>query len=510
MSSMLVRWKSHFTHWRDWELNPVVIKELRQSVRSWAVTGMLLLFLTVLFITTLVFLIGETIDNNPTRELGGTIFQVFLGILTFASVIFIPLHLGIRVALERLDSNPDLLYISTLTPGRIIRGKFFCGAYMAMLFFSACLPFMAFTNLLRGVDLPSVFFILFCLFLVVCAINMLAIFLACLPLSRPFKVLIALYGVMQSVYIVAGLVFASYQMMQSGIGAMMSSPNFWIRFLSSITIGLLVVGLFYFLSVALISPPSANRAKPLRLYITIVWALGGALSLVWVIHDGDGELMLPWAYCTLFVMIISMLVTISNQDQLSLRVRSTIPRDRMKRMVAFIFFNGAAGGLLWTVIIAAATYFSTLAVNYWIRSGSLGVFNRDNFELGVPAVLAYCVAYALSALLIHRKFLARRPPKIAGILMVLLAGVWAIAPGIILFFLNKLSWTSIEGLQLGNVFNVFFIREEGDRAYHLLFALVWMLVMMGLSARWFGRQAKNFRPLQRDAVPPRLEQPPAT
>ena len=40
--------KSHFTNWREWELNPIVIKELRQAVRSWAVTGMLLLFLTVL------------------------------------------------------------------------------------------------------------------------------------------------------------------------------------------------------------------------------------------------------------------------------------------------------------------------------------------------------------------------------------------------------------------------------------------------------------------------------
>ncbi|MEJ0091564.1 MAG: hypothetical protein WDM80_17685 [Limisphaerales bacterium] len=48
-------------------------------------------------------------------------------------MIFIPLYLGIRIAVERVDSNPDLLYISTLTPGRIIRGKFFCGAYMAVL-----------------------------------------------------------------------------------------------------------------------------------------------------------------------------------------------------------------------------------------------------------------------------------------------------------------------------------------------------------------------------------------
>ena len=49
----IARIKSHFINWREWELNPIVIKELRQAVRSWAVTGMLLLFLIVLFITSM-------------------------------------------------------------------------------------------------------------------------------------------------------------------------------------------------------------------------------------------------------------------------------------------------------------------------------------------------------------------------------------------------------------------------------------------------------------------------
>ena len=185
--------KSHLTNWREWELNPIVIKELRQAVRSWAVTGMLLLFLLVLFIASLIFLVTSTFDDNDTNmQMGAGLFAVFLAILTFSSVVFIPLYVGIRVALERRENNPDLLYVSTLSPFRIIFGKYLCGAYMAVLFFSACMPFMAFTNLLRGVDLPTVFFILAFLFLVVCAVNMIAIFLACLPMSRPFMRVCAL------------------------------------------------------------------------------------------------------------------------------------------------------------------------------------------------------------------------------------------------------------------------------------------------------------------------------
>ncbi len=204
--------KNHFTNWREWELNPIVIKELRQAVRSWAVTGMLLLFLIVLFITSLGFLVTQSFDVDENMQLGGTMFSAFMVILAGASVFFIPLYVGVRVAAERQENNPDLLYVSTLSPARIIRGKFLCGAYMALLFFSACMPFMAFTNLLRGVDLPTVFFILFYLFLVVCAANMIAIFFACLPMSRPFKILLVIYGFFQSFGLIIPLVAASFRL----------------------------------------------------------------------------------------------------------------------------------------------------------------------------------------------------------------------------------------------------------------------------------------------------------
>src|ERR1039457_4492823 len=301
-SSILVRWRSHFTHWREWELNPIVIKELRQAVRSWAVTGMLLLFLTVLFITSLTFLVTQSFEVEANLQLGGSMFSAFMVILAGASVFFIPLYVGFRVAAERQENNPDLLYVSTLSPARIIRGKFLCGAYMALLFFSACMPFMAFTNLLRGVDLPTVFFILFYLFLVVCAANQIAIFFACVPASRPFKILFALGGFFASFWLVIQLVQVSFEFMRSGIGAMMGGRNFWIGTLTAVGVGLAAVGLFFILSVALISPPSANRALPVRIYLTAIWLLGGLLSFSWVAQTGDATRMLAWTYPTFTVM----------------------------------------------------------------------------------------------------------------------------------------------------------------------------------------------------------------
>jgi hypothetical protein len=490
MTASLARLKSHLANWREWEMNPIVIKELRQGVRSWTVTGMLLLFLIVLFIASLGFLVTQSFDVTPNMGLGASMFSSFVVILAGASVLFIPLHTGVRVASERQENNHDLLYVTTLSPARIILGKFLCSAYIAVLFFSACMPFMAFTNLLRGVDLPTVFFILAFLFLGVCMANMVAIFLACLPMSRPFKFLFVLGGFIGAFFIIGSLVGSSYLFMRSGVGAMMLERNFWVGAATTAGMAMLGIGLFFVLSVALISPPSANRALPVRAYVTALWLASGLLCLGWVSRSGSAEPINLWLFVTFGAGILALLVVVSNSDQLSLRVRRAIPRRGLKRGLAFLFFNGAAGGLVWIGGLVALTVLLARTV---LRSYSTAA-SFDDDHIAVLTTAIYAFAYALTALFVQRQFLPRRPPKMAGLLAVLLAGAWALVPGIGLFFLNKLSWKSVEGLQLGNVFNVYFTHAPDQLHYHELFAAGWLLVATALNAKWFVRQASSFRP----------------
>ena len=490
--------KEHFVNWREWEPNPIVVKELRQAVRSWSVTGMLLLFLTVLFVTSLVFLVFHVFDSNEDLGLGGSMFSAFMFILAGACSFFIPLYIGIRVSMERQDGNPDLLYVSTLSPARIIRGKFLCAAYMALLFFSACMPFMAFTNLLRGIDLPTILFILFCLFLVVCAASMIAIFLACLPASRPFKALLAIYGIFQSFGLIMPLMGLTFEFMHSGVGEMLFGRSFWCTVFTFICIDLAIIGLFYVLSVALISPPSANRAWPVRIYLTAAWIIGGVIALGWVVRAGQDSRMLAWAWPTLMCMVVALLVTISNHDQLSLRVQRTIPRSVVARSLAFLFFNGAAGGLVWAAIILFGTWLAIIGVMAAFHGSSIAAGSQVHLFL---ALTAYTLDYSLLALWIHRRFLARRPPRLAGLLAIMLAAAWAITPSIVLFFVNKLTWKSLEGQQLGNPFNALAFHDPAKLVEHQYFALAWLVFMLLLNAGWFGRQVARFRP-------PPLEAPP--
>lgn len=510
MTRILSNLKTHFLNWRQWELNPVVVKELRQAVRSWAVTGTLLLFLLVLLCSAVVFFVTQSFEVTTNQRLGADIFTTFSVILTGASLLFIPLYVGVRVANERQESDLDLLYISTLTPQRIIRGKFFCGAYVAVLFFSACMPFMTFTNLLRGVDLPSVFFALVCLFLAVCCAVQVAIFLACLPISKILKILVGMGAGFASCWLVVGLTFWTSQMMQRGVGSMMSDRTFWATFLTVCGVVFSGTLLLYFLSVALISPLSANRALPVRIYMTIVWILTAVLSLLWSRKQNDARLMLPWAITSFVVLGLSLVVIVSNQDTLSVRVQRTVPERMPKRALAFLFYNGAAGGLVWLAALLGATYLLTWTMlTAHLFASTLDPEELSPFLLSSGAVIFYMFSYALLGLFIHRRFFPRRTARLAGIFAVMVPAAWALAPVLFFFFLNRLSTRDLEHTQLGNLFNTFAAPDITQKQAHLYCAACAFAAMLLLNLKWFIRQLKNFQPFRRATpAPASIEAPP--
>ena len=90
-------------------------------------------------------------------------------------------------------------------------------------------------------------------------------------MSKPFKFLFIIYGIFQSFGIISALIGTSFVMMRSGMGAMMSGKDFWISVATTVGIGLALTGLLFVLTVALVSPPSANRALPVRIYLTAIW-----------------------------------------------------------------------------------------------------------------------------------------------------------------------------------------------------------------------------------------------
>ncbi len=493
-------------NWREWELNPVVVKELRQAVRSWAVTGMLLLFILVLFCTMVSVLVFSSVNvGGQPQALGREVFAAFSAILTATSLVFIPLYVAVRLAAERQEHNVDLLYITTLSPARIIRGKLMCGIYLTVLFFSVCMPFVVFTNLLRGVDLPTIFVALGMVFLLSVLSIQLAIFFACLPATKGFKVLLAIPTIIMGFMVTGMMSAAGFGMMMSGVGSTLGTWTFWGPALTGIFVGTLAFGLLHVSSVALISPPSANRSLPVRLYVTGAWIVGGVVAVSWFLAKGWSEALYSWASPAIALSLCFMILALSEGDERSVRVARTIPENRLRREVAFFLFNGTAGGFLWAsflfcMTVGLSAYFSMALSTTASRSDDV------QFIAISSAIFLYAVAYCLAGLWIHRRFMPQRAPMTASLLAALLPAAWAVVPNFVLFFANKLTWDTLQQRQLGNVFNVFSMKDDSKVYDHLYFASCFALAMILLNLRWFVRQARAFKPYRREdaAKPPPL------
>jgi len=321
----------------------------------------------------------------------------------------------------------------------------------------------------------------------------------------------------------------SFNLIQSGIGTQMGTAIFWIGFLRSLISPLATLVLLYFLSAALISPTAANRALPLRICVTVVWAVrlvlnaAGALTSARLMATpgfsgmpygrapmifavaGSVYSISAWANSIAVLLAVSLLVVISNEDHLSRRVRRAIPAEPRKRLLAFLFYNGAAGGLAWVMLLAAATFLSIILLYPSKASNNSSYFNPAGTpELYYGAFYLYIFAYGLTGLAIHRRCFPRRPAKLAGLIAVFIPIGLVILPLIVRFIFNRLSWASLEGIQPGNLFNLMSHAGDGSAlASHLLCALAWFTLAAVFNRKWFGEQRLLFKPLEHaDAKPP--------
>ena len=275
-----------------------------------------------------------------------------------------------------------------------------------------------------------------------------------------------------------------------------------------VAIALAVTGLFFVLSVALISPPSANRALPIRIYLTVFWLLGGLLTWRWVAQTSEPGRMLLWTSLTFAIMVMALVVVISNSDQLSQRVRRAIPRFAWKRFFAFFFFNGAAGGLIWAAAIFVATYIATKVVQFEFASTS--PLTEDDWDRFV-ATSVYTFDYALTGAVPAPQISAAPSGQAHGVARHSVGRRLGHSAEHRPLFREPAFLEIDRGPATGKHFNVYLFRDTTQLPYHLVFrlrvAVRWPSI---LNAKWFFRQVQNFRPLERaDNPPASAEMPPA-
>ncbi|MFW5698274.1 MAG: hypothetical protein ACOCYN_00330 [Planctomycetota bacterium] len=166
--------------WLADRANPLLVRYVRQELRNrtfLVVFNILLLFAGVASMLVATIAIGE-------QDAGADLLAVLCGVLGFALWVIQPMGVYMSMIRERDENTWDLLDLTGMRPGRLLRGYLLAGLVQGMLYFSAVAPFLVMAYLLKGIDLLSILMALVLLAAGGIALSCFAVFLGTVQTNK--------------------------------------------------------------------------------------------------------------------------------------------------------------------------------------------------------------------------------------------------------------------------------------------------------------------------------------
>lgn len=487
-------WSERFQAWFEFfddRLNPIVVKELRQAVQGRFLGGVLVFLLLGQLFVLAAQLVQPGLQNSDwfSTRAGREYFLFLLMFLLGTCLFFIPAYSGYRLSTERSDKNVDLVFISTLSPSSIIWGKFLAAALFTLFVFSACLPFMAVSFMLRGIDFLTISLLLLFAFFVILVGIQFVLFAACLSRRKLLRLIVAAaaVGVLSSVF---SAVFAISRVgVLQGLGSTTNRKEFWVAVSLIACYGLSFMMLFHRLSVAMISPPSYDRALPVRRIYTLAWLVTGLVSLVCCYIENTYAFIIIWMMLHTGGLCCAMLVAASEPERLPRRVLRTIPTNGPVRVLRFLFSTGLASGLLWSLSLFLLSVGVMLAIRAFGPSWSDARGFRY-IAMNATGTGLFTFSYVVVAILFRRSALAKWVRREqTWLLALILFLACSILP--LLFVVILGLWPQVKEHSL--VLSPVGLGPKDTREATLLVGLVWSAVSFGLMAPILLSQFSRFR-----------------
>lgn len=397
LAPLVGRWQaleSRLAWVSDW-FNPILVKETRQALRSTQFTITFLLLLVACWMVTIggVAVIGPSIFYAAG---GADLLRAYYLVLSLPLLVVVPFAAFRSLAAEREDNTYELLSITTLRPRQIVGGKLASAIVQMMVYFSAVMPCLAFTYLLRGVDAPSIALLLGYTFLGSLLLSMLGLLLATLSKQRFGHILL-------SIGFVALLLYSFYDaqnfaatLVRSGF-ELYARREFWINNLFGFALYAANLLMAFLAAAAMISLSTENRSTPLRIAMLLQQAVLVAWgAYLWIVerHDSDVVLVLAQlAGCYWFAL--GALLN-GERPEISRRAMRTLPTSSMGRLFLTWLRPGPSSGFAFAVANVTMVAILCLAACEFfarpIRPGSMWP-NPDRY-FGILVIgWAYVVTY---------------------------------------------------------------------------------------------------------------------
>lgn len=468
-------------------LNPILVRETIQSLNGKAFTA--LFFLSLIGAAFTAFLTvrdGGVPEDYPrgTAAFHGLLQIVFLPVV----LIYIPFQSFGSMRAELQGGTAELLLLSSLTPGRIVRGRVLATMAQFLLWLSLLAPLIALTYLLRGVSISDILL----------AVAMSAVFsllaaalMTALGAFTRFKAAAALANALAGVGLaIAGLgVIAEFPMMLRELRSAAASTHgtafvsMMILMLGAATLLLLLV------AQSQLTHPNENRSTPFRLFY--VGAL--AAAFVWVKAAASSGLPpdVGNALCMagIFVGIPFVLFPATEDERFSPRMATLVPKHPLLALLAAPFLPGRGRGFLFlllcttTLVFVNETWASSLAAS---RGGSTGFFDRELLVVPRLTALFIMIYGGLGSLvrsLLRKGVFGNWVARVAVLLMIAVFSLVPTLYEVFLFDRRSLEWSGIHALNPFFTIGKFSHDDARPMPYLVAFAAVTVLLNAPVMAR---------------------------
>lgn len=398
--------------WAGDRLNPILVKETRQALKSkqFAITFGLLLVCGWVWSILGVAYGGPEIYYSAR---GPDMFFGYYLILSFPLLVIVPYGAFRSLAGEQEDRTYELLSITALGPRQIIRGKLGSAVLQMLVYLSAISPCLAFTYMLRGIDFPTILFILFWTALGSLGLAVIGLLAGTVTSEKHWQVVL-------SVVLIAGLLFTFFMSwpmvgaVLSGLDFAFTHSEFWQANAAILTAYASFFMLVFYASAAQITFASDNRSTRLRVTMAAQQLLFiGWVTWFWITAaHGDDEVIYACVSMLLAYWFAMGVFLTGESPELSPRVKRSLPQSFLGRAFltwfnpgpgtgyVFVFCNLAAALAVLVAGVAAIDASGFVGLSQWrpVETGQLLAFTG----LGIGYIMLYLGLGLLAVRLLRR------------------------------------------------------------------------------------------------------------
>lgn len=383
----------------EW-LNPILVKESRQALKSrqFIITFSLLLICGWGWSLAGVAMLSQAAYYAP----GGRFMLIgYFLILCVPLTIIVPFSAFRSLAAEREDGTFELLSITSLRSRQIVSGKLGSAFLQIAVYYSALAPCIAFTYMLRGVDMLTIGLLLSYAFLASLLLSQFGLLVATITRSSHWQILLSVLLILFLAWCDFVLSYILVGLMYSPEALIFDNIYFWIGHLAGLSLYVSFVVLFLYAAAAQISFISDNRSTTLR-WIMVVQQL---LWVGWISYAAyaseEPEILIVLAPMAGLYWFVAGSLLSGESAQLSPRVKRTLPQSFLGRSLLTWFNPGSGTGYVFGVLNMASLVIIACAGGFAGQvAGHFGTGEYEKLVTSATLCLAYVAIYVGIARLI--------------------------------------------------------------------------------------------------------------